>query len=177
MGWGLRCLASHAQRPSGRGDRKRSGVPAVSRGSLSHGTFLTVYLLGPVTPAPTLLRIRACSGEDQGSESKKKRSRTPILFPCPSLTFLPSSRSLNFELFCQRRGGEGGREGRAQPPGALTPRVSPPGPQEPACEPEALRWRPLSTNPQLCKAGGWPSLLRACPSPPPLETQQSQKTA
>ena len=117
VGWRLQCPASHPQRPSGRGDRKRSGVPAMSWGSSSHGTFLTVYLLGPVTPAPTLLRIRACSGEDQGSESKKKRSRTPILFLCPSLTFLPSSRSLNFELFCQRRGGEGGREGRAQPPG------------------------------------------------------------
>lgn len=30
--------------------------------------------------------------------------------------------------------------------------------------------------PQLCKAGGWPSLLRAWPSPPPsLETQQKAR--
>lgn len=99
-----------------------------------------------MTPVPTLLRIRACSEQDQGSESKEKRSTAPILFLCPSLTFLLSSSSPIFELFCQRRGGEGGG-GREQhsPPGALTPRVSPADPQEPACEPEALRWRPLST--------------------------------
>ena len=182
-GWGGGCDALLLTRgePQAVGTEKGVGCqPCLGAPRATAPSCLSSRHLWP--PRPPCWESELVLGRTRALRARRNILEHPSSL-CPSLTFLPSPSSRNFVLNCSARGGEGGRgrEGRAQPLGPHTsgPHTSgvtlwPPG----ACvwawstEVEA----PVH-HPKSARLGGRPSLLRACPSPPPLETQQSQKTA
>lgn len=74
---------------------------AVSWGSSRHGTFQTTYLLGTNDPCthPAKNQSLFWAGPGLGEQERTFWNTRPS-FSVPSLTFLPSSRSRSFELFC-----------------------------------------------------------------------------